>query len=96
MTNETDITYPGQMAYQARNPCLWPKPVGSRRSHQAPQALSGRQLNITLNICNTKYIMPMNKNYIFTYQMSSRKDDKINIENMAFFFNILVFFIFMF
>ena len=38
----------------------------------------------------------MNKNYIFTYQMSSRKDDKINIENMAFFFNILVFFIFMF
>ena len=42
LTDETDVTDPGQMAYQAGNSWLRPKPVGSLRSHRATQALPGR------------------------------------------------------
>ena len=41
LTDETVITDPGKMAYQAGNPWLRPKPVGSRRSLRAPQTLLG-------------------------------------------------------
>ena len=53
---ETDVTDPGQMAYQARNLWLWPKPIGSRRSLQALQALPGRQHTASskLNVHNRK------------------------------------------
>ena len=43
LTDETDVTDPGQMAYQAGNPWLRPKPVWGRRSLRMAQALPGRQ-----------------------------------------------------
>ena len=41
LTEETNVPDPGQMAYQARNPWLWPKLIGSRRSLRALQTLPG-------------------------------------------------------
>ena len=43
LTDETEVTNPGQMAYQAGNLWLRPKPVGSRRSLRTQQVLPGRQ-----------------------------------------------------
>ena len=44
LTDETDVTDPVQMAYQAGNPWLRPKLVWSRCSLWVPQALPGKQL----------------------------------------------------